>query len=177
MMYVIIWRWMIGARRNEFFLSHTHSSTHVVTACDNSTKREDTSYVTLVDIGCRRLIGCLTLQVIFRKRATNYRALLREMTCKDKASYDSTPLCITHFRNTSLTTVSPKSLWHISRRCNPKKRNWFLSWVRDVWRDLLRRTSRGSTLKPKHSTFDTRGLQLKTNIVWQNKYCLTIKKQ
>jgi len=42
----------------------------------------------------RRPIGCLKLQVIFCKRATNYRALLRKMTCKDKASYDSTPHCI-----------------------------------------------------------------------------------
>ena len=47
----------------------------------------------------RRPIGCLKLQVIFRKRATNYRALLRKMTytdkrrmtCKDKASYTSLP--------------------------------------------------------------------------------------
>ena len=30
------------------------------------------------------------LRVVFRKRATNYRALLRKMTCKDQASYDST---------------------------------------------------------------------------------------
>jgi len=36
-----------------------------------------------------------SLQVIFRKRATNYRALLRKMTYKDKASYDSTPPCTT----------------------------------------------------------------------------------
>jgi len=43
--------------------------------------------------GWRRPIGCLKLQVIFRKIATDYRALLRKMTCKDKASYDSTPLC------------------------------------------------------------------------------------
>ena len=43
--------------------------------------------------GWRRLIGCLKLQVIFRKRATNCRALLRKMTYKDKASYDSTPPC------------------------------------------------------------------------------------
>jgi len=43
--------------------------------------------------GWRRPIGCLKLQVIFRKRATNYRALLRNMTYKDKASYDSTPPC------------------------------------------------------------------------------------
>jgi len=44
--------------------------------------------------GWRRLIGCLKLQVIFRKRATNYRAFLRKMTYEDKASYDSTPPCI-----------------------------------------------------------------------------------
>ena len=31
------------------------------------------------------------LQVIFRKRATNYRALLRKMIYEDKASYDSMP--------------------------------------------------------------------------------------
>ena len=36
------------------------------------------------------------MQVIFRKRATNYRALLRKMTCKDKASYDATPPCTAH---------------------------------------------------------------------------------
>jgi len=41
----------------------------------------------------RRLIGCLKLKVIFRKRATNYRALLRKMTYEDKASCDSTPPC------------------------------------------------------------------------------------
>jgi len=41
--------------------------------------------------GWRRLIGCLKLRVIFRKRATNHRALLRKMTYNDKASYDSKP--------------------------------------------------------------------------------------
>jgi len=44
--------------------------------------------------GRRRPIGCLESQVIFRKRATNYRALLRKMTYKDKASYGSSPPCI-----------------------------------------------------------------------------------
>jgi len=41
--------------------------------------------------GWRRCIGCLKLQVIFRKRATNSRALWRKMTYKDKASYASSP--------------------------------------------------------------------------------------
>jgi len=38
------------------------------------------SSLPLVGTGWRRLIGCLNLQVIFRKTATNYRALLRKMT-------------------------------------------------------------------------------------------------
>ena len=41
--------------------------------------------------GWRRPTGCPKLQVILRKRATNYRALLQKMTYEDKASYDSTP--------------------------------------------------------------------------------------
>ena len=43
--------------------------------------------------GWQRPIGCLKLQVIFRKRATNSKALLWKMTYKDKASYESTPPC------------------------------------------------------------------------------------
>jgi len=43
--------------------------------------------------GWRRPIGCLKLQVIFCKRATNYRALLQKMTYQDKASYASLPPC------------------------------------------------------------------------------------
>ena len=43
--------------------------------------------------GLRRPRECHKLQVISRKRATNYRTLLRKMTCKDKASYDPTPRC------------------------------------------------------------------------------------
>jgi len=50
-------------------------------------------YVCKRSTGWRRPIVCLKLQVIFCKRATNYRALLRKMTYKDKASYDSMPPC------------------------------------------------------------------------------------
>ena len=46
--------------------------------------------------GWQRPIRCLELQVISRKRATNYRALLRKMTYKDKASYGSSPPCINY---------------------------------------------------------------------------------
>ena len=45
-------------------------------------------------LGWRRPIGCLQLQVIFGKRATNYTALLQKLTYEDKASYDSTPPCM-----------------------------------------------------------------------------------
>jgi len=43
--------------------------------------------------GWHRLIECLKLQVIFCKRATNYRALLRKMTYQDEPSYASSPPC------------------------------------------------------------------------------------
>jgi len=44
--------------------------------------------------GWRRPIGCLNLQVNNNfKRATNYRALLRKISWKDKASYGSLPPC------------------------------------------------------------------------------------
>jgi len=42
-------------------------------------------------------------QIIFRKRATNYRALLRKMTCKDKASLLS-------LHHDIITAISPFSL-------------------------------------------------------------------
>jgi len=42
---------------------------------------------------CQRPIGHLKAQVIFREIAANHRALLREMSYKDKAFYDSTPRC------------------------------------------------------------------------------------
>jgi len=51
------------------------------------------SYRAVCNAGWRRPIGCFKLQVIFRKRAINYRALLRKMTYKDKASYGSSPPC------------------------------------------------------------------------------------
>ena len=38
-----------------------------------------------------RPVGCHELHVIFCKRATNYRALLRKMTYKDRASHGSSP--------------------------------------------------------------------------------------
>ena len=42
----------------------------------------------------RRLIGSPKLQIILHKRATKCRSLLRKMTYKDKASYESSPPCI-----------------------------------------------------------------------------------
>jgi len=63
--------------------------------------------------GWRTCIGCLTLQVSLRTRVTDYRALLRKMTYKDKASYASSPPCnapcvvwlYTHRINTGIVYV------------------------------------------------------------------------
>ena len=55
-------------------------------------------FLDILITGWRRCIGCLILQVSFRKRATNYKALLWEMTSQDKASYGSLPPCSADFR-------------------------------------------------------------------------------
>jgi len=43
------------------------------------------------DTGWRRLVGSPKLQIIFHKRATRYRSLLRKITYKDKESFESSP--------------------------------------------------------------------------------------
>ena len=45
------------------------------------------------DTEWRRPIGCLKLHISPRKRATNYRAFLWKMTCKEKAFYGVSPPC------------------------------------------------------------------------------------
>ena len=52
--------------------------------------------------GRRRPIGCLELQVNFRKRATNYRAFWRKITYKHKVPCGSSPPC---------------NVWHQSLSC------------------------------------------------------------
>jgi len=47
----------------------------------------------VVHTGWRRLIGSRKVQIIFHKRATKYRLLLRKMTYKDKGSYETSPPC------------------------------------------------------------------------------------
>ena len=49
--------------------------------------------MSLCDTGWRRCTGCHKVQVSFCKRATNYRALIWQMTGKEKASYASSPPC------------------------------------------------------------------------------------
>jgi len=50
----------------------------------------------------RRLMECLKLQVIFRQKATKYRALSRNMTCKEKVFYGYSPPC------------TPRSRWFVT---------------------------------------------------------------
>ena len=89
--------------------------------------------------GRRRPVGCLKLQVIFRKRATNYRALLRKMKYKD----GSLPPCI--------YCGSCSSAQHGSAAVNPNIWNdlyvtclthtshvWYNVLIRDVTHSHLR---------------------------------------
>jgi len=49
------------------------------------------TFLVIYDTGWRKLIGSTKLHIIFHKRATKYRSLLRKMTYKDKGSYESSP--------------------------------------------------------------------------------------
>ena len=68
--------------------------------------------------GWQRCIGCLKFQISFHKRATNYMALLREITYKDKASYASSPPCVDEFYSSALCESSP---W-----ANASLHEWFM---------------------------------------------------
>jgi len=57
-------------------------------------------YIMRTSTGWRRLIGSPKLQIIFHKRATKYRSLLRKMTYEDKGSYESSPPCIYNYKCT-----------------------------------------------------------------------------
>ena len=74
--------------------------------------------------GWRRPIACLMLQVFSRERATNYRAVWREMTDIDKASYDSTPPC-TWLRHATHTKESrythERVMSHTKESCHTRK--------------------------------------------------------
>ena len=75
----------------------------------------------IVHTGWRRLIGYLKLQVVFRKKATNFRALLKKMPHKDKASYGSSLPCMRTptFRNTLRCTATHcNTLQHTAAHCN-----------------------------------------------------------
>jgi len=73
--------------------------------------------ISKLSTGWRRLIGSLKLQVIFRKRATNYRAHLRKIIIyKDEVSHDSTPPCI------ELTFFFLENFYQLKRRKKSKKK-------------------------------------------------------
>jgi len=68
--------WYVCIHMHQFIVTHSWHENNMVSC-----------------IGWQRLIRCLKLQVIFRKRATNYRAHLRKMAYEDQAPYASTPPC------------------------------------------------------------------------------------
>ena len=60
------------------------------------------------------------LQVLFRKKATNYRALLRKLTYKNKASYDATPTsreCMFDQDRLKIITFTSGTRWQIHAGC------------------------------------------------------------
>jgi len=106
-------------RRNSSLSSHCNTLQHAATHCNtlqhtaphcNTLQQTATHFCRLPDLrrptGWRRLIGSPNLQIIFRKRATKYRSLLRKMTYKDKGSYESSPPCTRLFTHIFTHTSS-----------------------------------------------------------------------
>jgi len=70
--------------------------------------------------GWRRCIACLSCRSLSAKTATDFWALLRKMTYKHKASYDSTPPCnmvVTPYNNHTYVTLQ-----HTATHCNALQR-------------------------------------------------------
>jgi len=70
-----------------------------------------------INTGWWRPIGCLKLQVIFRKRVTNCRALLRKITYEQEAPSVTTPPCMcmcTYKSNVCLYVESRHTSRHIT---------------------------------------------------------------
>jgi len=83
--------WCIRSRPEEvmwllFFYIYTHRYIECIIMHYFTTRSSST--------GWQRLIGSPKLQIIFHKRATKHRSLLRKMTYKDKGSYESSPPCM-----------------------------------------------------------------------------------
>jgi len=70
-----------------------------------------TMIITYRVTGWQRCIGCLKLKISFRKRATDFRALLQKMTLNAKASYVSTPPCIIIITYRVIITMHMVFLW------------------------------------------------------------------
>ena len=81
-----------------------HIYTYIAFILVTVARHSGSPYTPTYDTGWRECIGCLKLQVCFRKRATNFRGLDPKMTYKDKASYVVTPPCSTRERSNQSTS-------------------------------------------------------------------------
>ena len=80
-----------------YYVYHNTAFMHITTPQHTASRviQTDTHELneSITGTGWRRLIGSPKLQIIFLKRATKYRSLLRKLTYKDKGSYESSPPC------------------------------------------------------------------------------------
>jgi len=112
------------------FMSHTWTSHNNTCVLSQLWMRDEwvMHHMWMRSTGWRRPIGCHKLQVIFGKRGTNYGGLLRKMTCKDKASYGSSPPCTMHIYHNYECVVA--HIWmshvpHMNKSCHTYE--WVMS--------------------------------------------------
>ena len=162
-----IWNTHVLYETQEFTCAIRNTAQHILRLLDAHMYRVTT---------WRRLIGCLKLQVIFCKRATNYRALVRKMTYKDKPSYASSPPCsrtktrCEKRRDTCVT--SAHVCWGYHRNHMEKETLHMGKETYYIWEKRRitygKWTSAGGITKRYHVFFrDTRDI---TSFFWKNRH-------
>jgi len=90
----VTYEWGMTHTNEKYHMWMRHFTLHHVCKASCHTHEWITSYT-----GWRRPTGCLKMQVIFHKRATNCMALSPKKPYKDKASYGSSPPCMQEARH------------------------------------------------------------------------------
>ena len=101
---------------------HCNTQQHTATHC-NTLQQQSHGYIGAHRTGSRKCTGCLELLASFRKRATNYRALLRKMTYEDEGSYASLVSCLDD------ALQHTNGSWHAQEWVIPRGHmTWWSSW-------------------------------------------------
>ena len=144
----VTYGWVMSCMNKSRHAQMSHVTHERVMSHINACHSLDTSYVMRLFqmwrkaghtcTGWQRPIGSPKLQIIFHKRATKYRSLLRKMTYKDKGSYESSPPCIVKSRDFVIRDMThPYVTWLLTLRTLKVVTLSYVTWLIHMWHDFL----------------------------------------